>query len=186
MANLYTKTGDKGQTSLYGGSRVDKDSVRVESYGTLDEANAMLGLAYSQIINDKSKKYIDVIQRKLFDVGAELASDKKGLEKLSKKQKVTEEDIEYLEKIVDECTEIVGVQRNFVIPGVNLSSSALHVARTGIRRAERCILRLSKEEDVRPEVIKYINRLSDTIYALARLEEHMSPNKDDNRNLFSF
>lgn len=182
MANLYTKTGDKGQTSLFGGNRVKKDSLRVESYGTLDEANSMLGLAYSQITDEKTKEYLDIIQRRIFSVGAELASDDKGLSML--KDKVTEEDVEILEKIVDECTEIVGAQTNFVIPGVNLSSSALHVARTIVRRAERCVVKLKRTEDVRPEVVKYINRLSDTVYALARLEEHRSSNKDATRNLY--
>jgi len=91
MANLYTKTGDKGQTSLFGGNRVKKDSLRVESYGTLDEANSMIGLAYSQITDEKTKEYLDIIQRRIFSVGAELASDDKGLRML--KDKVTEEDL---------------------------------------------------------------------------------------------
>jgi cob(I)alamin adenosyltransferase len=183
VANLYTKTGDKGQTSLFGGNRVKKDSLKVESYGTLDEANSMLGLAYSQITDEKIKEYIDKIQRKIFSVGAELASDDRGFKMLKDSDKVTEEDVTDLEKIVDECTEIVGVQTYFVIPGVNLSSSALHVARTIVRRAERCVVKLKRTEDVRPEVVKYINRLSDTIYALARLEEHRSSNTEDNRKL---
>ncbi|WP_242840834.1 cob(I)yrinic acid a,c-diamide adenosyltransferase [Metaclostridioides mangenotii] len=183
VANLYTKTGDKGQTSLFGGNRVKKDSLKVESYGTLDEANSMLGLAYSQITDEKIKEYIDKIQRKIFSVGAELASDDRGFKMLKDSDKVTEEDVTDLEKIIDECTEIVGVQTYFVIPGVNLSSSALHVARTIVRRAERCVVKLKRTEDVRPEVVKYINRLSDTIYALARLEEYRSSNTEDNRKL---
>lgn len=169
MANLYTKTGDKGKTSLYGGSRVAKNSMRVECYGTIDEANSMLGLAYALSENQAVRKLVNQIQMRLFSVGAELASDAGGAEML--KAKVTEEDVRNLEKIVDGCTEINGKQTAFVVPGVNRASAALHCARTIIRRAERRIVALSDEEGVRPELIRYVNRLSDTVYALARLEE---------------
>lgn len=169
MANLYTKTGDKGETSLYGGQRVSKNSIKVICYGTMDEANSMLGLAYSQSENEKVKAYINKIQKRIFSLGAELASDEKGLEML--KGKINKDDIKYLENIVDECTEIVGKQTHFVVPGVNQVSATLHVARTIVRRAERNIISLREEEVVRDEVVKYVNRLSDTIYALARVEE---------------
>lgn len=169
MANLYTKTGDKGQTSLYGGQRIAKNSIKVECYGTMDEANSMLGLAYSQSNNNKVKKYINKIQKRIFSLGAELASDDKGKEMLQ--GKINEADISYLEDIVDECTEIVGKQTHFVVPGKNQASSSLHVARTIVRRAERNIISLKESEQVREEVLKYVNRLSDTIYALARVEE---------------
>ncbi len=172
MANLYTKTGDKGETSLYGGKRVKKSSARVDCYGTIDEANSMLGLAYSHLKNEKIKIYVNSIQKRLFSVGAELASDDKGLQILQ--GKVTEKDVTFLEQIVDECTEIVGKQTEFVVPGKNQASASLHVARTIIRRAERKIISLREEEEIREELLKYINRLSDTIYALARVEEHNS------------
>lgn len=169
MANLYTKTGDKGQTSLYGGERISKNSVKVECYGIMDEANSMLGLAYSQSKNEKVRTYINKIQKRIFSLGAELASDSKGKEMLT--GKISEEDISYLESIVDECTEIVGVQTHFVVPGKNQVSATLHVARTIVRRAERNIVTLSEIEPVRNEVMKYVNRMSDAIYALARVEE---------------
>ena len=169
MANLYTKTGDKGETSLYGGQRISKNSIKVICYGTMDEANSMLGLAYSKTENENIRKHINNIQKRIFSVGAELASDEKGLEMLE--GKINDDDIKYLETIVDECTEIVGKQTHFVVPGVNEVSATLHVARTIIRRAERNIVSLSEVESVRKEVPKYVNRLSDTIYALARLEE---------------
>lgn len=169
MANLYTKTGDKGQTSLYGGERISKNSVKVECYGIMDEANSMLGLAYSQSKNEKVRTYINKIQKRIFSLGAELASDKKGREMLT--GKISEDDISYLENIVDECTEIVGIQTHFVVPGKNQVSATLHVARTIVRRGERNIVALSEIEPVRNEVMKYVNRMSDAIYALARVEE---------------
>lgn len=172
MANLYTKTGDSGETSLYGGKRVKKSSLKVDCYGTIDEANSMLGLAYSYIKDEKIKNYVNSIQKRLFSVGAELASDDKGLQILQ--GKVTEKDVTFLEKIIDECTEIVGKQTEFVVPGKNKASSSLHVARTIIRRAERKITLLIEEEKIREELFKYINRLSDAIYALARVEEYNS------------
>ncbi|MGN0467047.1 MAG: cob(I)yrinic acid a,c-diamide adenosyltransferase [Lachnospiraceae bacterium] len=169
MANIYTKTGDKGQTGLYGGSRIDKDSLRVECYGTLDEAISMLGLAYTQTQTPEIKEYIHHIQERMFQAGAELASDERGMDML--KDKISEADVKYLEDIIDECTAVVGLQREFVVPGVNPSSAALHVARTVVRRAERNIVALKRTEKVRELLQKYINRLSDACYAMARLEE---------------
>ncbi|MGL5313488.1 MAG: cob(I)yrinic acid a,c-diamide adenosyltransferase [Peptostreptococcaceae bacterium] len=169
MANLYTKTGDRGKTSLFGGKRVTKNNLRVECYGTVDEAISMLGLAYSQSENEKVRNYIKDIQKKLFVVGAELASDEKGLSMLI--DTVNDEDVKYLESIVDECTKLNGKQKNFIIPGRNQASASLHVARTVIRRSERRIITLKENEFVRTELLQYVNRLSDAIYALGRLEE---------------
>lgn len=176
MANLYTKTGDKGETSLYGGKRVKKSSAKVDCYGTIDEANSMLGLAYSHLSNETIRTYVNSIQKKLFIVGAELASDEKGNKMLE--GKITAKDVTFLEGIVDECTEIVGKQTEFVVPGKNPASASLHVARTIVRRAERKIIALREEEVVRDDLLKYINRLSDAIYALARVEEYNSQVED--------
>lgn len=169
MANIYTKKGDAGETGLLGGSRVPKNSLRVECYGTVDEANSILGLAYSQTENADIKSYIRDIQKKLFIVGAELASDEKGLEFL--KNKISDADIAYLENIIDDCYKDIGPQTEFIIPGANGASASLHMARTVIRRAEREITTLKALEPIRQELLKYVNRLSDAIYALARLEE---------------
>ncbi|QHI71243.1 cob(I)yrinic acid a,c-diamide adenosyltransferase [Aminipila terrae] len=169
MANLYTKTGDKGQTGLVGGSRVPKDSPRVECYGTLDEANSMLGLAYSLTEHPYIKECICGIQKKLFVLGAELASDEKGISLL--RNNISEMDVTALEDIVDKCTETTGKQTEFVIPGVNSASAAMHAARTIIRRAERAVISARRHENIREILIQYINRLSDAVYALARLEE---------------
>lgn len=169
MANIYTKTGDKGQTGLYGGSRVEKDSPKVECYGTLDEAISMLGLAYAQTDTPHIRESIYHIQKRMFQAGAEVASDERGLSMLQ--DKISEADVKYLEDIIDECTRVCGLQREFVVPGVNQSSAALHVARTIVRRAERHLVALAKETPVREVLRKYINRLSDACYAMARLEE---------------
>lgn len=172
MSNIYTKKGDSGQTSLFGGKKVSKGSPKVDCYGTIDEANSALGLAYSKTESRDIKGYIKNIQKKLFVVAAELASDKESLFMLS--DKITDSDIRDLEKIIDKCYETVGPQSEFVIPGKNEASACMHVARTIIRKAERKICFLADSEDIRPELLKYVNRLSDAIYALARLEETLA------------
>ena len=163
---IYTKTGDKGQTSLYDGTRVDKDSIRVESYGTIDELNSYIGLCM-HYINEDEKKVLFNIQRDLFYIGSELAT--KNTEKLNKV--VTDNDIKNLENIIDKYMgEAKGID-SFIIPGTSLASAHLHIARTICRRAERVIISLSKIEEVNPVLIKYINRLSDALYAIARYSE---------------
>ncbi len=169
MANLYTKTGDKGQTSLVGGLRVSKSDMRVDCYGTIDEANSMLGLSYSQTDIEYIRAAVKEIQKRLFSLGAELASDGETAKKLT--GRINSDDISYLEGIVDYCTSIVGKQTAFVIPGVDKASATLHVARTIVRRAERAMVELSSVEDIEQVLLKYVNRLSDAIYAMARLQE---------------
>jgi len=164
---IYTKTGDNGQTSLYDGKRVKKDDIRVESYGTIDELNSMLGLARNFIEDNEIVEIIYDIQRELFNVAGELATENS--EKF--KEKVTEEQINYLEEIIDTYLEKIPQMDKFIIPGTNKASASLHVARTICRRAERRILTLKNEEQVRDILIKYVNRLSDTIYALSRYLE---------------
>ncbi|WP_321972740.1 cob(I)yrinic acid a,c-diamide adenosyltransferase [Paratractidigestivibacter sp.] len=184
MANLYTKTGDKGTTALVGGSRVAKSDLKVECYGTVDEAISALGFARTQTSSEFVGEMIHKVETRLFAVGAELAADEKGLKKLMGLKPtgsedelsfvpVTEKDIAYLEGVVDKITSLVGKQHEFVVPGVNASSGALHVARTIVRKAERRVVELSSTEEVRPVVQKYLNRLSDLVFALARYEEEM-------------
>lgn len=163
---IYTKTGDKGQTSLYDGTRIDKDSIRVESYGTIDELNSYIGLCM-HYINEDEKKVLFNIQRDLFYIGAELAT--KNTKKLNKI--VNDDNIKNLENIIDKYMgESKGLD-SFIIPGTSLASAHLHIARTICRRAERIIISLSKIEQVNPMLIKYINRLSDALYAIARYSE---------------
>ena len=166
--NIYTKTGDKGTTSLFGGSRVDKCDLRVDAYGTIDELISFIGLAYAELPTEE-KRELKKIQKELFMLGAELASDEKGLELL--KDKIQVEHIEYLENLIDKYMNIAGPLTEFVIPGKNKPSATLHVARTVARRGERIMTALNDVNPLREEIKKYINRLSDTLFALARFYE---------------
>lgn len=166
---IYTKTGDKGTTGLYGGSRVYKDSARVEAYGAIDEANAFIGLAYAEITDEEQREVLQEAQKKLYVLSAELASDSNGITKL--KERITDEDIEKLEVLIDKYMELPGKFTEFVTPGKNKTSALLHVARTVVRTAERRMTTIDKEEGLREEIKKYVNRLSDFLYAIARYEE---------------
>ncbi|WZL74694.1 cob(I)yrinic acid a,c-diamide adenosyltransferase [Clostridiaceae bacterium 35-E11] len=164
---IYTKTGDKGKTSLYDNTRVDKDSIRVESYGTIDELNSSLGFARNFVEDTEIVKIIYNIQRELFDVAGELAT----LDREKFPEKITEKHIEALENIIDTYIAKIEQIDKFIITGTNKQSAALHVARTICRRAERRILTLNRHEPVSQLLIKYVNRLSDVIYTLARFLE---------------
>ncbi len=164
---IYTKTGDKGQTSLWDGERVDKDSLRVECYGTIDELNATLGMARSVVEDKEMKDLILGIQRKLFYVGGELATRKEE----KKFYSMQESDIEELEKIIDSCIARIDGVDKFIIAGSTQASAHLDFSRTVARRVERLILRLNKEEEINPNLIKCVNRLSDAIYSIERYLE---------------
>lgn len=170
MPAIYTRTGDKGDTGLFGGSRVAKQSLRVEAYGSVDEANAALGEAKARL-NDGCpwRDRVHAVQHRLFVLAAELASDATGAARLG--GTIGEADVADLERLVDDCIAVTGPQRFFVVPGRDERSAAFHTARTVVRRAERRTLTLAEHEPVRPELIRYLNRLSDAVYALARLTE---------------
>ena len=163
---IYTKSGDKGKTSLLGGSRVDKDDLRIECYGTLDELNSYIGLC-SVYAQDYDKKILRDIQLKLFSGSAQLAPRDEG----EYKNAVVEEDITHLESLMDEYISKLDKVDAFIVPGTSVVSANLHIARTICRRAERRIYSLSKIEKVNPLFLKYINRLSDLLYAIARFNE---------------
>lgn len=165
--SVYTKTGDKGQTSLFDNKRVDKDDIRVESYGTIDELNTLLGLSKNYIRDEEIYRLIHKIQRKLFDVGAELATEDENKKTVT----IKEDEVIFLEKEIDKYTEKIKKPDHFIVPGAGKASAFLHVARTVCRRAERRIITLSKEVQVNPHLIKYVNRLSDLIYILSRYIE---------------
>ncbi|MDR1292157.1 MAG: cob(I)yrinic acid a,c-diamide adenosyltransferase [Clostridiales Family XIII bacterium] len=168
MSKIYTKKGDRGETGLLGGSRVSKAALRVECYGAIDEANSAMGLAYALSDWDFVRRPIHDIQKRLFPLAAEIAGDEEGVKLLS--DKIGEADVRYLEDLIDRCTLATGETFSFVTPGANPASAALHVARTVVRRAERRLVGLAGSEKVRDEPIRYVNRLSDALYALARLE----------------
>ncbi|MDR3070383.1 MAG: cob(I)yrinic acid a,c-diamide adenosyltransferase [Propionibacteriaceae bacterium] len=168
MPNVYTRTGDKGLTGLFGGSRVPKQAASVEAYGTVDESNAAIGAAKA-LLQDEYRPIVHGIQQRLFVLAAELASDEKGKTILD--GKISQADVEDLEGLIDKCLAISGVQRNFVVPGREPISAALHQARTVVRRAERRVLTMAQAEPVREELIRYLNRLSDALFAVARVQE---------------
>ena len=169
MPAVYTRTGDKGGTGLFGGTRVEKQSPRVEAYGTLDEANSTIGLAKTRVADPEFRTHLHDIQQRLFTVAAELASDDAGAAQLD--NLVGNIDVEALERLIDRCLAETGPQRQFVVPGRDEVSAGLHIARTLVRRAERRVLTARESSPVRIEVIMYLNRLSDTLYALARVFE---------------
>ena len=169
MPNVYTRTGDKGDTGLFGGSRVPKQSLRVEAYGTVDEANAALGAAKALLPAGQWRHRVHEVQQRLFVLAAELASDPEGAAILA--DTIDADDVTDLEHLIDDCLAVTGPQREFVVPGRDDRSGAFHQARTVVRRAERRVLALAETEPVRPELVTYLNRLSDAVYSLARLAE---------------
>ncbi|MGZ4161852.1 MAG: cob(I)yrinic acid a,c-diamide adenosyltransferase [Neobacillus sp.] len=175
---IYTKTGDKGTTSLIYGQRVAKTDLRVEAYGTCDETNSMIGLALGYINREKfqGKEMIEnvyhKIQTNLFHVGAELATPKGKEVKWS----LSASDIEEMEKQIDEWNGTLPELTNFILPGGHPSGAAFHVARTIARRAERCAVAIG--EDVNPLVLAYLNRLSDLLFVTARYVNHLLGQKE--------
>lgn len=164
---IYTKTGDDGSTGLVGGSRVKKYDVRLEAYGTVDELNAAIGVIRSNKLPDDVSEILVEIQNKLFNIGSRLASDKKG-DEFTKKLSITEKHISFLENAIDEMEKDLPELTHFILPGGDGSAAQCHVARTVCRRAERRILEFAEHEKVQPEILKYINRLSDFLFVLAR------------------
>lgn len=164
---VYTKTGDDGTTGLVGGNRVKKYDPRLEGYGTVDELNACIGLIRSYTIPDDIKIILIQIQNKLFNIGSRLASDEKG-DAYTANLAVKKEDIEVLEQAIDKYEEDLPELRSFILPGGELSVAQCHMARTICRRAERRIVEFSEQIPVQPEIVKYINRLSDFFFVLAR------------------
>lgn len=171
---IYTKTGDKGTTALFGGTRVPKHHIRIESYGTVDELNSHLGLIRSQSdIDPRSKEILIHIQDKLFTLGAILATApekavlKSGKERLNI-PKIKEEDVALLENEIDIMNDNLPPITHFVLPGGNSIVSFCHIARCVCRRAERITTQLAETEEVDSKVIQYLNRLSDYLFVLAR------------------
>jgi cob(I)alamin adenosyltransferase len=165
---IYTKTGDKGQTSLIGGTRVSKAHLRVDAYGTVDELNAYMGMLRDQPVNEKRKALLLEIQDRLFTIGSSLASDP---EKASgtKIPGLTDADIELLEKEMDLMDAVLPELRAFVLPGGHVAVSFCHIARTVCRRAERMVTALSEKDFVEEKVMPYLNRLSDYLFVLSRV-----------------
>ena len=162
---IYTKTGDQGQTSLFGGRRVSKAYIRIDAYGTVDELNACLGLLRDHLADEQQRSRLKDIQDRLFTLGANLAADP---EKQLPKPGILPEDIDILEKEMDRMDATLPELRNFILPGGHPAVSFCHLARCVCRRAERLVVSLSLEESVDPVLIQYLNRLSDFLFILGR------------------
>ena len=163
---IYTKKGDKGNTQLLGGSMVKKNHIKLECYGSIDELNAFIGNIYDQEISESHKEILLKIQNQLFNLGSCIAFD--GKKESIKLPNVTENNIEMLEKAIDKMDASLPILKNFILPSGLSTVSKCHIARTICRRAERNLVALGEEEKINPLHLKYLNRLSDYLFVLAR------------------
>lgn len=171
---IYTKTGDLGKTSLIGGTRVSKSHLRIETYGTVDELNSFIGFLYDQLTDDSAKNTLREIQDRLFTIGSSLACDPEKEPKM-KLPDLREEDVTLLETAIDEMNKVLKPMKSFILPGGSMAVSSAHIARCVCRRAERnCVNMVGHEMFVDPLVIKYLNRLSDYLFVLARFIGHLT------------
>jgi cob(I)alamin adenosyltransferase len=169
---IYTKTGDKGSTSLIGGTKVPKSDLRIEAYGTVDELSSWIGLCKDLLSDEAGQKMLQEVQDRLFTMNASLACDPVKEPKL-RIPDLKEEDITLLEHEMDRMNESVPPMKNFILPGGHPILSQLHITRCVCRRAERCCVRLEQEsQEVEAIIIKYLNRLSDYLFVLARYTGH--------------
>ncbi len=163
---IYTRRGDKGKTGLLGESQVDKDSPRIEAYGTVDEANSVLGVAVLYLVSSRVKKTVKLLQNDMFLVGADLANVS-----TDNSLRTQKSDWERLENWIDDYEKDLPELRNFILPGGSAGSAQLHLARTVCRRAERLLVRATKADPrIGPDLLIYLNRLSDLLFVLARYE----------------
>ena len=166
---IYTKTGDGGETGLFGGGRVPKDDRRVAAYGEVDELNAALGLALALEPRAFARDLLELVQRDLFTIGAELASpDPAKLGKALPGPRLGDARVEALEDAIDRAEATLAPLKNFILPGGSSKAAALQLGRAVCRRAERAVVTLSREAAVSPAILKYVNRLSDLLFVLAR------------------
>lgn len=175
---IYTKTGDKGETSLFGGERVLKSNLRISAYGTIDELNSFIGLALTECFDNEVKELLFSIQNILFNAGSDLATP---ITEKNAKLKITRiADEHYLpwEKEIDKFTERLPELRNFILPGGSKSAALLHVCRVVCRRAERLVVELETKETMNSKIVILLNRLSDLLFVLARYENSIQ-NKPD-------
>ena len=161
LSKIYTRTGDDGSTGLGDGSRTGKDSARVNAYGTVDEANSCIGVVLATTVPDDIRKLLTTVQHQLFDLGGELC--------IPGHAAITPEDVDALERQLDHYNEMLPPLKEFILPAGGEAAARCHLARTIVRRAERETVALARNEAVRPEAIRYLNRLSDLLFVLARV-----------------
>ena len=165
---IYTKTGDKGETSLFAGGRVPKYHLRVEAYGTIDELNSVIGVARAAEPSQQVDLWLDQVQNQLFHLGSDLATPQDA--KADWVTRVTAGDIEWLEATIDQMSAELSPLKNFILPGGTSAAAQLQVARAICRRAERLIVALGESDDIGDHALAYVNRLSDWLFTLARFE----------------
>lgn len=173
---IYTKFGDSGETALYGGTRVPKDALQIETLGTVDELNAYIGYAQTLIDDADLSDILTGIQNHLFSVGADLATPETHTK--SAEMRITSDFTSEMESAIDTLSDELPPLTNFVLPGGCTAGSILHVARAVCRRSERCVVRLSHETEVNPEIIRCLNRLSDLLFVLARVVNHRAQTEE--------
>jgi cob(I)alamin adenosyltransferase len=165
---IYTKTGDKGNTSLIGGTKVPKNDIRIETYGTVDELNSWIGLVNDELNDEAFKNELKEIQDRLFTIGSSLATDAQKESKM-KLPDLHDSDIEFLEDRIDSMTTVLPPMKNFILPGGHVTVSSIHITRCVCRRAERLAVNMQQHElFVDEKIIRYLNRLSDYLFTLAR------------------
>ncbi len=169
LTKIYTRQGDEGLTSLSGGQRVPKDSLRVAAYGTVDELNSYIGVALAAGLCERLARLLPGIQNELFHLGSDLSFREEDKAQYRVPQ-IEPRHVARLEALIDEMTAVVGPLQNFILPGGSVGAAHLHVARTVCRRAERDVITLAREEAIGDEAIRYLNRLSDALFVMARYE----------------
>lgn len=170
LTKIYTKTGDKGTTRLGDGTRVNKDHIRIEAYGTVDECNSAIGIVLALALPKIIEETLTTVQHRLFDLGGELCLPGQSI--------ISPDDVVFLEKAIDELNQNLPPLKDFILPGGGMGASFCHLARTTCRRAERVLVTLHQKEPVNAETLKYLNRLSDYLFVAARtLAKHEGKNE---------
>ena len=175
---IYTKGGDKGETGLYGGERVSKDSLRIETYGTVDELNSFIGLTLGEVSDSQIKKLLKQIQNTLFILGSDLSTPDNEKNKAHQIPRITKSNYEEIEREIDKFDARLNELRNFILPGGSKGAALLHICRTVCRRAERRVVSLKNKVNLNPDIIILLNRLSDLFFVLARYENKISGTGD--------
>lgn len=175
---IYTKTGDKGETSLFGGERVSKSDIRLEAYGTIDELNSFIGIAVCEVVDEGIKKILNKIQHQLFVIGADLATPDTEKNKKLNIQRTPKDFYLELENIIDDYESRLSELKNFILPGGSRGAAILHICRTITRRAERAAAALKSRVKIEDSIIIFLNRLSDLFFVLARYENKISGTPD--------
>jgi len=171
---IYTKTGDKGQTSLFGGKRVPKSAQRLKAYGTIDELNSFIGLAVTESVDKQVKKVLQVIQNQLFTLGADLATPETEKTKKLNVKRIDDSFFQSAEDVIDNYEKKLEKLKTFILPGGSKCSAILHICRAVCRRAEREIVELASIEKINENIIIYVNRLSDLFFVLSRYENKIA------------